>query len=1323
MHDRFVTRSVIALAVIVLAIVSLPRLRLEYAPDVTFPELNVTLQLPPDASADSTETTRQWVVPIESALRGIGDTTGTRGNVEAGSATILARFKRGTDIELKAARLASDLAPLRARLPEHASLFIWPARSGARANSVFAITGADAGSVAERIAEELRSTAGVREVQTYGTAAPELDVRLTSDAVVSAAEIAQGLMPRPLGVARVGSRRVPLTVAAAATNIRDVPVRTPALVRLESIATIRQRASEPASIARLNGRPAAMLMVYRDDDTQLLRWNAEVQRVVGKRGTMLWSDAAELRIILVRLLIAAAVASVILALADFPLALWILAAIALAINVWSIASVRVDAQTLLASAVGIAAIAPFAAARRVSRHAWPLVLTAFFVLLLPIAAIFSSGALAPLLSPPANAFAIAACCALAAALLVTPRSPVTPRSSIASRSDVAPAARRLFRRRPGGDVEQSEAQHTAPAKQRTIKRILRNSAGVVLACLTFAVFFLAWFGDNLDPRRSRGSADRSSVYVRMQLPSGTTLAQTTRAAQSVEDAIRGLPGVKRFRTFASAGSASVVIEVEPRYQQAQRFDLFQIALRTRIPSAWGTVTIQSASDGGSSSALAESIEEQPYADDEGHIYRFLLKSTDADVLRRTAEVLTTKIARSDGSRRSIRSLWPDASLRIELVPEKSLAPEMADAAASELSRLTIPPMQANLPNGTILRVATRDAPVKPDDIPFRDVLFARPLRLGNDTLVVERAFDVRTSSTEGAVTRELGRFVLPMEIAVSAQTAEGLTVKRLDIDRMVALFPMPAGVIAERPQLAAWSFSVAKFRLAAVAAFLPLLLFTAAAIALGTLSRALVALAPAAVSLAFVAPVLAAAASRLDEMALLATGAALCCVVALAVTALLESRSSTNGTYRLVRSQARPTIIAAIAAAALLLIAASARPAIGDAWRAPLLAAATVLITGIPAALILPASLDILLRDVARRRGAAARAVAHPIVWTDSIATPQLSAPDALQQPSAPSAFPQLTVRNITKVYATGFRALHRVSFDLTPGVIGLLGPNGAGKTTLLRILTGLLQPTRGTITWRGVPIGADNIAEFRRSIGFLPQEFNAYAGLTATQFLDFWALERGMDRAAQRHAQIEELLVAVGLEEHANRRVRDFSGGMRQRIGIARALLGDPPFLVVDEPTTGLDIEARHRFRGLLTSIVRNRIVILSSHIASDIETTATHILLLARGELRWQGSVESLLAKARGRVFETIVPDAEVRTLSHQYRITTRVRVPTGIRLRGVAAEGQPLPGAEVKATLEEAYLSEVSTGAIRSGSFAFVFERAGGPLPSKKSQVGRA
>jgi ABC-type multidrug transport system ATPase subunit len=1252
-------------------------LRLDYASDAAFPELYVSLELPPSANLDSAETARQWVVPIESALRGIGDTAGTRGEVESGSATILARFKRGTDIELKAARLASDLAPLRARLPQDASLFIWPARSGTRPNIILAISGSDAGAMAERMAEELRSTEGVREVRAYGAPAEEVDVRVTSGATITTSDVLQGLLPHPLGDARAGSRRVPLLAAPAATDIRDVPVRTPAVVRLESIASIRQRRAEPQSIARLDGHPAAILAVYRDEDTQLLTFDGAVRRVVGRRGMTLWSDADELRTLLIRLLIAAAVAFVVLLFGGgAPLGLYIPAAVALLINVWSVASIRVDTQTLLFSAVALAAITPFAAARRVSAHVWPLILALFFALLLPIAAVFGSGALAPLLTPAAYAFAIASGSAVAATLIVTPGS-----------AGVSPAAAR----RPASPYQTSPpASPYQPRNlaKRSFKRLLRNPASVVLACSAVAIFFLSWFGSRLDPRRSEGSADRSSVSIRVQLPSGTTLTQTARAAQSVEDAIRGLPGVKRLRTSASAANAVVVVDVDPHDQNAGRFELLLTALRNRMPSTGGTVTIHQSMDGQSSSALAESIEQQPFADDIGRIYRFLLKGTDADVLRRTAEGLTSRLGRSDVRRDSIHSLWPEASRQIELVPGNR-SPLTAAAVATELSRLTLPARTASHPNGSVLRVTTRDSPADAGEIPRRDELFARPLSVNGETVVVDSAFVVRSSSIEGAVTRELGRFVLPVEISVRGATAEQLITKRSEIDRAVSLYPLPAGVIVERPQLASWSFSIAKLRLVSVAAFLPLLLFTGSAIVLGSLARAAAALAPGVVSIAFVAPILAATQTRLDEMTLLAAGAALCCVAALTVAALLRIGGRAGGAYRFVRNFARPAFVATIAAGAFLVIAASARLAIGDAWRAPLLAASAVLISGIPVAVILPATLDILLRDLRRRRSSGARALAQPMVWTDSKSPLQLS------------------VRNVTKVYAGGFRALHRISFDLTPGVVGLLGPNGAGKTTLLRILTGLLQPTRGTITFRGVPVSAENITSLRRSIGFLPQELNAYAGLTASQFLDFWALERGMDRVSERRAQIEELLLAVGLEEHADRRVRDFSGGMRQRIGIARALLGDPPLLIVDEPTTGLDIEARHRFRDLLTALARKRIIILSSHIASDVETTAMHLLLLARGELRWEGSVEALLARARGRVFETIVADADVRALSHEYRITTRVRVPNGIRIRGVAAEGQSLPGPEVKATLEEAYLSEVSVGAIRRGSFAFVFE----------------
>jgi ABC-type multidrug transport system ATPase subunit len=282
---------------------------------------------------------------------------------------------------------------------------------------------------------------------------------------------------------------------------------------------------------------------------------------------------------------------------------------------------------------------------------------------------------------------------------------------------------------------------------------------------------------------------------------------------------------------------------------------------------------------------------------------------------------------------------------------------------------------------------------------------------------------------------------------------------------------------------------------------------------------------------------------------------------------------------------------------------------------------------------------------------------------------------------------------------------LHQVSFELTPGIVGLLGPNGAGKTTLLRSITGLLSPTRGQIVFRGVPVTPENLADYRHHVGFLPQEFNAYPGLTAAQFLDYWAIERGrLDRRA-RAAEIERLLALAGLAEHANRRVRDFSGGMRQRIGIARALIGDPALIVVDEPTTGLDIEAREHFRELMRTLAAERVVILSTHIAGDVESTASRILVLVRGTLRWDGTPEATIAAARGRVFEGVVNDGDARALSRRHRITKRVRTHEGIRIRAVVRANVQLEGDAVEPTLEEAYLAMASEGEVKLSSFSFL------------------
>jgi ABC-type multidrug transport system ATPase subunit len=319
---------------------------------------------------------------------------------------------------------------------------------------------------------------------------------------------------------------------------------------------------------------------------------------------------------------------------------------------------------------------------------------------------------------------------------------------------------------------------------------------------------------------------------------------------------------------------------------------------------------------------------------------------------------------------------------------------------------------------------------------------------------------------------------------------------------------------------------------------------------------------------------------------------------------------------------------------------------------------------------------------------------------------------------------PSLAVHSLVKIYgqgvgagAKGFRALSGVTFDLGPGIVGLLGPNGAGKTTLLRILTGLLEPTRGAVCFHGVPISADNLAEYRRRIGFLPQEFNAYPGFTAEQFLDHWGLERGMKDTRQRRAEIDRLLHDVGLAEHAGRKVRDFSGGMRQRIGIARALLGSPPILIVDEPTTGLDVESRARFRQILLETAGERIVLFSTHIASDVEAAAVRLLLLYRGQLCFDGTPEELVSRARGRVFRTVVADSDLGELSHLYRVTARVRILEGIQVRAVARPGEALAGDPVEPDLEEAYLAEIDRVDTAAGRerrrderFAFLDRRPG-------------
>jgi ABC-type multidrug transport system ATPase subunit len=253
--------------------------------------------------------------------------------------------------------------------------------------------------------------------------------------------------------------------------------------------------------------------------------------------------------------------------------------------------------------------------------------------------------------------------------------------------------------------------------------------------------------------------------------------------------------------------------------------------------------------------------------------------------------------------------------------------------------------------------------------------------------------------------------------------------------------------------------------------------------------------------------------------------------------------------------------------------------------------------------------------------------------------------------------------------------------------VLGLLGPNGAGKSTLLRILATIARPTAGRAVWNGVDL-ARAPDQLRRVLGYLPQDFGVYPNLTAEEFLHYLAAMRGISAASAR-PRIDGLLDLVNLAAVRRRPLGGFSGGMRQRVGIAQALLNDPQVLIVDEPTGGLDPEERVRFRNLLSDLSGERIVILSTHIVADVEATATRIALIGDGRLIRDAAPEELLRETAGKVWEVVIPAAELTAFRERHRVSGTLRRSDGVQVR-VVSEASPWDGARpVAPTLEDAYL----------------------------------
>jgi len=283
-----------------------------------------------------------------------------------------------------------------------------------------------------------------------------------------------------------------------------------------------------------------------------------------------------------------------------------------------------------------------------------------------------------------------------------------------------------------------------------------------------------------------------------------------------------------------------------------------------------------------------------------------------------------------------------------------------------------------------------------------------------------------------------------------------------------------------------------------------------------------------------------------------------------------------------------------------------------------------------------------------------------------------------------------LTLSHVTKRFPGGVTAVNDVSLDLKAGVVGLLGPNGAGKTTLMQMVATITRPTEGTITFQGVDI-LKQPETLRRQLGYLPQDFGVYDNLTAFEFLSYFAGLKGVTS----RSRIDELLETVNLHSVAHRPAATFSGGMRQRLGIAQALLNDPALLIVDEPTAGLDPEERVRFRHLLSDLGQGKLVLLSTHIVSDVESLADTIAVMREGRLVTCAAPEVLLQSARGRVWEAIVSSAEYEQAKGRLKVTRAVRQADGVQAR-VVADAQPCPTARtVEPDLEDAFVHLMQAG----------------------------
>lgn len=283
----------------------------------------------------------------------------------------------------------------------------------------------------------------------------------------------------------------------------------------------------------------------------------------------------------------------------------------------------------------------------------------------------------------------------------------------------------------------------------------------------------------------------------------------------------------------------------------------------------------------------------------------------------------------------------------------------------------------------------------------------------------------------------------------------------------------------------------------------------------------------------------------------------------------------------------------------------------------------------------------------------------------------------------------EIKIKDLTVTFKNKVTAIRHADLEIPKGIFGLLGENGAGKTTLMRVLTTVLAPTSGTVTLDGIPYRKENYETIQRKIGYLPQEIDLYPNLTVQECLEYMGNLSGIPKRICQE-RIANLLEKTSLTEHRKKKIRQLSGGMKRRVGLIQALLNEPEFLIVDEPTTGLDPEERIRIRNLLVDFSEGRTVLFSTHVVKDLAATCNQLAVMKKGEFLYAGSMKDLLEQANGHVWTCRAADeAAARNLEKEYHVSSKQYVDSELQIRLISELPPTFPCGACAPTLEDAYI----------------------------------